>query len=154
MTIHTSNPESESLLTLLVHTTKDFSSTVADTVAGQGLTLDEWMVLDAIHRHHGSSMSLISGASGCTGASLTRTVDKLVSNALAYREASRTDRRKVEVFLSDRGRETHRAVTEHVSGLEAGVEKLLADSGIDRAGLTSLLQNLRAVTPPVHLPVQ
>lgn len=141
----TSGGESESVLTILVHTTKVFSALVAECVITQGFTLDEWMVLDAIERHHGSSMSRISAASGCSGASLTRTVDKLVTNALVYREASQTDRRKVEVFISNRGRDVHRDIQEHLYSLERSVEELIKNSGIDRSSLVGLVKDLQHV---------
>lgn len=135
----------ESLVTVFVHTTKIFSAMVADYVSQQGFTLDEWMVLDSIERHNGSSMSQISTASGCSGASLTRAVDKLVTHSLVYREASRIDRRKVEVFISDRGKAAHRGIQDHLAVLDRSVEELIRDSGINRSALVELLGALRTV---------
>ncbi|MGP6175276.1 MarR family winged helix-turn-helix transcriptional regulator [Corynebacterium sp. A21] len=142
----TSSPGSESLVTVLVHTTKVFSAMVAECVSRQGFTLDEWMVLDSIEHNNGSSMSQISAASGCSGASLTRAVDKLVTNSLVYREASQTDRRKVEVFISEQGKAAHRSIQNHLGTLELSVEELIGSSDINRSALIELLGAFQTVT--------
>jgi MarR family transcriptional regulator, organic hydroperoxide resistance regulator len=134
-----------SLVTVLVHTTKNLSAVVAEVVGEHGFTLDEWMVLDAIRRNDGSSMSQISRASGCSGASLTRAVDKLVTGSLVYREASRVDRRKVEVFIGDRGRAAHRELRACLGDLEDTIEKMTSASGISRETLVELCGALREI---------
>lgn len=116
---------------------------VAEVVGEHGLSLDEWMVLDAILRNDGSAMSRISAVSGCSGASLTRAVDKLVTGSLVYREASQVDRRKVEVFISDRGRAMHRELQAHLGELDERVEKATSASGISREALVELCGALR-----------
>ncbi|MCS5480845.1 MarR family transcriptional regulator [Corynebacterium sp. YIM 101645] len=128
-----------------MHTTKNLSAMVADVVAEHGFTLDEWMVLDAIRRNDGSAMSQISTASGCAGASLTRAVDKLVTGSLVYREASQVDRRKVEVFISDRGRDAHQELREQLRDLDERVEKMTSVSGISREALVELCGALRGI---------
>lgn len=133
-------------LTVLVQSTKVLSALVAGCVADEGLTLDEWLVLDTIHSRDGQSMSQISEVSGCSGASLTRTVDRLVSNSQVYREVSRTDRRKVEVFVADRGRETHARARQQLAGLERIVGTMTDDAGIDRAALADLFSRLKGLS--------
>lgn len=118
---------------------------VSEVVGEYGFTLDEWMVLDAIRRNDGSAMSQISAASGCSGASLTRAVDKLVTGSLVYREASQVDRRKVEVFISDRGRDAHRELRGHLRDLDEQVEKMTSASGISREALVELCGVLRRI---------
>lgn len=132
-----------SLVTVIVHTTKNLSAMVAAVVGEHGFTLDEWLVLDAIRRNQGSAMSQISAASGCAGASLTRAVDKLVAGSLVYREASQVDRRKVEVFISDRGRDMHQQLREQLRNLDERVGKMASASGISREALTELCGALR-----------
>lgn len=149
----TSGETGESLITVLVHTTKKFSSVVAECLAEQNLTLDEWMVLDTIARNNGASMSLISSASGCAGASLTRTVDKLVMNALVYREASASDRRKVEVFISQRGKDTRQSIQAHLQQLEGAVASLVEEAGVPASSLTHILMELREMTLASFTPV-
>lgn len=144
----TPSGEDVALVTVLAHTTKVFSAQAAEILGKQGFTLDEWMVLDTIQHSDGSSMSQISAATGCSGASLTRTVDKLVTGALAYREASQVDRRKVEVFLSNRGAEVHRQLSNHLLHLESSVDNLISHSGLDRE---ALVRFLRALHNPDHL---
>lgn len=132
----------ESLLTLIVHTTKKMGAAVADTVGQKGLTLDEWMVLDAIHRHDGVAMTQVSAASGCQGATLTRAVDKLVNNALVYREASPLDRRKVIVFISELGRMKHAEVAAKLAGLEGSAAQVLEEVGLSLQEFAVLMRGL------------
>lgn len=134
-----STGDNESLITLIVHNTKLFNAMVTDLVAGQGFTLDEWMVLDALHRNDGVAMTQISARTGCYGATLTRAVDKLVAGSLVYREASPTDRRKVVVFISDRGREVHEKVRAALTGVEESASQALATAGLSRQAFAELV---------------
>lgn len=137
--------QSDSALTVLVHTSKTLGAQVADCVARRGFTLEEWMVLDAVERNSGCSMSEISAASGCHGASLTRTVDKLVMNSCVYRKVSQADRRKVEVFISDHGRAVHGSLREELRELEESLGDVLAEMGIGRSTLLELCDRLRGL---------
>lgn len=140
--------ENGSLVTLLVQTTKEFSASVADVVSRQGHTLDEWMVLHAVANENGSSVSQISVASGCHGATLTRVVDKLVANGLVYREASQVDRRKVVVFIADHGRRVHSAIDSQLRQLQDSVAEVLEQAGLSAVQFTELLTALQKLPAP------
>lgn len=136
---------SDSALMVLVHTSKILSIELANRVNKHGFTLDEWLVLDAIKRFNGGAMSEISAASSCYGASLTRTVDKLVSNSYVYREASRTDRRKVEVYLAQRGLDVHDRIREDLRPLDSQIDDVLDASGYTELDLIGLLAQIQQV---------
>lgn len=128
-----------SLVTLFLKTTKIFTTAVSETLGAQGFSVDEWMVLNVIRFTDGGSMTDIARESACQGASLTRAVDKLVSASLVYREVSPSDRRKVVVFISDRGRERHRELERQLSAVNDRVLGLLGERGLSRVGVTSLM---------------
>lgn len=132
----------ESLLTLIVHTTKKMGAVVAEAVGQKGLTLDEWMVLDAIRHNDGVAMAQVSAAAGCQGATLTRAVDKLVNNALVYREASPLDRRKVIVFISELGKMNHAEVAAKLAGLEESAAQVLERAGLSPQEFAALMRGL------------
>lgn len=85
----------------------------------EGLTVDQWSVLDFVARSsEPTAMSVIVEAVGLTGPSLTRAVDKLVTSALMFREVDAGDRRRVLVNLSKRGFEIHAKLSPQVEALE------------------------------------
>jgi DNA-binding MarR family transcriptional regulator len=84
----------------------------ADVLAHAGCTVDEWLVLDALRRRPGATMSELRAATVTDKATLGRRVDALVTRALVYREVDAFDRRVVRVHLSSRGRDV-------LSGLDA-----------------------------------
>ncbi|WP_052054015.1 MarR family winged helix-turn-helix transcriptional regulator [Corynebacterium freneyi] len=139
--------QSDSVLTLLVHTSKVLSQLASERVGEFGFSLDEWMVLDAIAKRSGSSMTRISEATGCYGASLTRAVDKLVTSACVYREVSQADRRRVEVFLADAGREKHAEISAALTDLESFLDQVLHTAEIERTVLLGIFNDMRRINP-------
>ena len=77
----------------------------ADVLAHAGCTVDEWLVLDALARRPGATMSELRAATVTDKATLGRRVDALVTRALAFREVDTFDRRVIRVHLSSRGRD-------------------------------------------------
>lgn len=136
------NSSSAILVTSLLQTTKDFSSSVSDIIAPHGYSVDEWLALRAIQHDDGCSVSQISDASGCTGAALTRAVDKLVANGLVYREVSQIDRRKVVVFITDAGRDVADAIHRRIFDVESSIQDALSNAGLSAEAFTSLLDAL------------
>lgn len=79
-------------------------------VLGRGLldaevsSIDGWRVLGALRGGEGLTMSDISSAMSIPPPSLTRLVDKLVDNGLVLRRVDATDRRRILIYLSARGK--------------------------------------------------
>ncbi|MGB3697626.1 MAG: MarR family transcriptional regulator [Gordonia sp. (in: high G+C Gram-positive bacteria)] len=107
------------------------TAAVAALGARLDLSVDEWLILDALHRADGVSMSEVSARTLASGASLTRAVDRLVSRSLVYRSPSATDRRKVVVRISDLGRDLHARMAAEVAGLETALRSGLPSDGVD-----------------------
>ncbi len=141
-------PSNGILVRAFVQTTKEFSSSVSDITSTYGYSVDEWLVLSAIQHNDGSSVSQISDASGCTGAALTRAVDKLVSNGLVHREVSQIDRRKVVVFITEDGLEVHEAINSRILKLEDSIQHELLNAGLSYQTFTGLLEALGSLTSP------
>lgn len=101
-----------------------------------GLTVEQWRVMCCLSDVDGQSMSSVAEFAAVPTATLTRIVDKLVENALVYRQVDKSDRRRVMIFLSVRGvllqreveakvRCEERRIAGHV-GPEEDAEQLLA----------------------------
>lgn len=117
-------------------------SAVSAVGATHQLTADEWLILDALHSHDGLPMSEISALTPPSGASLTRAVDRLVSRSLVYRTPSLTDRRKVEVRISDLGRDLHAAMTADLADLTAELDTAMAKAALDPVAFAAVLNRL------------
>ena len=83
-----------------------------------GLAADHWLVLQALRDEDALTMTELADRTGTNSATLTRVVDKLISNALAYREIDGGDRRKIRVYLSTRGKSFHRKMAGNVAAYE------------------------------------
>ncbi|WP_410658208.1 MarR family winged helix-turn-helix transcriptional regulator [Amycolatopsis sp. lyj-112] len=108
-----------SLTGSLTRAARSVAARADQVLAKEGLTLDQWLVLDALSGKGGLSMADLADRTLTTGPTLTRVVDKLVTTAQAYREVDVADRRRVLVHLSARGRTTHRRVASKVADVEA-----------------------------------
>lgn len=104
------------------------SSAVAAVLRREDVSLEQWRVLEELHRLGGLPMSAIAGSIMVPGPTCTRLVDKLASEALVYRSSDGGDRRRVLVRISDRGRRLHERLAPLVADAEArAMSALLPD---------------------------
>ncbi len=83
------------------------SAVIEREVAGEDLTLDDWLVLEALGASPGLTMAELRAQTLTAAPTLTRVVDRLVARAAVFREVDADDRRKVRVNLSKRGAALH-----------------------------------------------
>jgi MarR family transcriptional regulator, organic hydroperoxide resistance regulator len=74
------------------------------SLATEGVPVEQWRILKVLSDGNGRSMSDLAELVLLNHATLTKTIDSMVSNALVYRSWDPEDRRKVLMFCSDRGR--------------------------------------------------
>lgn len=115
------------LVRTLTRAARRVTAKVEPVLKSAGLTLDQWLVIDALAAARGSTMTELAAATLVTGPTLTRVTDRLVLTAVAYREVDPADRRRVRVYLSSRGRATHRKVTAKLADLEQTLVADIAD---------------------------
>lgn len=126
---------------LLGRVARQVSRRVEAALAADGLTVDQWRVLDLLADAAGHTMSGIAADLAVPGPTLTKLVDRLVDTATVYRLADVRDRRRVLVFLSDVGRATHERLAPLVHAVETDVLTVL---GADAPALLALLDRLAA----------
>ncbi|GAY14261.1 MarR family winged helix-turn-helix transcriptional regulator [Mycobacterium sp. shizuoka-1] len=100
-------------------------------------TVEGWRVLGALRTGDGFTMSDISAAMSIPPPTLTRIVDKLVDGGLVLRRVDATDRRRVLVHLSARGKAKVRKLTKQESGLKAAL--------VDELGEENAVQFIRTL---------
>jgi DNA-binding MarR family transcriptional regulator len=91
---------------------------VEHMLRADGITLEQWLVMEALAEHHALTMAGLATQTMATGPTLTRVVDRLVSTAAAYREVDAHDRRRVRVYLSSRGQRLYRKIAPKVREVE------------------------------------
>ena len=105
---------------------------LAALLADQGATVEEWRATKLLIDGLGHPMSEVADAVLLPPATVTRLVDRLVADNYAYRRADEWDRRRILVFMTDRGRKRHRVLAklaeqherELTSALDSEAEEL------------------------------
>ncbi|WP_337822515.1 MarR family winged helix-turn-helix transcriptional regulator [Amycolatopsis sp. A1MSW2902] len=116
-----------SLIRALTRTARAVTLRIEPLLKQEGLSLDGWLVLDALAAGDGLTMTELAGRTLVTGPTLTRVVDRLVTTAAAYREVDAEDRRRVRVYLAPRGRSAHQRATARLAEVE---RELDPDGGV------------------------
>lgn len=122
-------PSHQPLSRILGQVERQIARAVEGAVGGDGLTVDQWRVLDILADGEGHPMSEIAGTIVVPGPTLTKIVDKLVDAALVYRLVDDRDRRRVLAFLSDKGRSLHAVLAPKVADTETSAISVLGDEG-------------------------
>jgi MarR family transcriptional regulator, organic hydroperoxide resistance regulator len=109
-------------------------------------SLEGWRVLGALRSGDGYTMSDIATAMGIPAPSLTRIVDKLVDGGFVLRRVDATDRRRVLVYLSVRGKTKVRRLARQ----EASVKAMLAEEFGEDTALHLIRTLARVGELPTH----
>jgi DNA-binding MarR family transcriptional regulator len=113
------------------------------TMSGaSGLPIEQCRILDLLHERDGCPMSELAQHALVEAPTLTKIVDRMVADALVYRAPDIRDRRRVMIFLSDKGR----ACFEALRPLFQARERRLARR-LGKAGLADLRRLLRTLAP-------
>jgi DNA-binding MarR family transcriptional regulator len=106
----------------------------------EGSTVEQWRVLMLLADGASHPMSELAEFALLPPPTLTRLVDRMVADNLAYRKADPRDRRRVLVHITPRGRALQRRLTERIETSQAA---LLAEADPDDvAQLAALLTDL------------
>lgn len=110
-------------------------------------TLEEWRVLKILSDGHGHIMTEIADFAMLPAPTLTKLMDRMVSDSLVYRRADERDRRRVLAYLAEPGRARYERVSELLSSAEAGLAASLSDDGELSRWLSRLTDILTAPAP-------
>jgi DNA-binding MarR family transcriptional regulator len=108
----------------------------------EGSTVEEWRTLVLLADGTSHPMSEIAEFALLPAPTLTRLIDRMVADNLAYRKPDPRDRRRVLVHITPRGRALHRKLAGRI---EESYAKILAEADpADVAHLAALLTELAA----------
>jgi MarR family transcriptional regulator, organic hydroperoxide resistance regulator len=106
-------PISEHIAYLLAQANRQVQKQLDDEFRAEGVPVEQWRILTLLTENNGRSMSDLTQAALLNHPTLTKMIDRMVSDVLVYRRADPTDGRRVRIFISERGR----AVNERLNRL-------------------------------------
>ena len=109
------------------------------------LAVEQWRILEILHERGGRSMSDLAQLAFVELPTLSKMIDRMVGDALVYRSPDAEDRRRVLIFLSDRGRACLEALLPTIKAEERAMAKRLGKTGL--AALKRLSDDLGSVAP-------
>lgn len=131
------------LLLPLVRLTQLAEAAIERVLVDASLKIEDWRVLDELAGRRTVPMSDLSQATLITGPTLTRTVDRLVSQGIIYRTTDTHDRRRVLVALTPRGRTLRNRLADAVADAE---RTAFESCGLDIAQLRELVGATASLT--------
>jgi DNA-binding MarR family transcriptional regulator len=106
----------------------------------EGCSVEEWRALVLLADGVSHSMSEVADSALLPAPTLTRLIDRMVADNLAYRTADPRDRRRVLVHITPRGRALQKRLAERIESSQGAI---LAEADPDDvAQLAALLSDL------------
>lgn len=106
-------------------------------------SIEGWRVLGALRSGDGFTMSDISSAMAIPPPTLTRLVDRLVDAGFVLRRIDATDRRRVLIYLSARGKTKVRRLAKREAHLKAAlIDELGEDTAVQLIGTLARIGEL------------
>jgi MarR family transcriptional regulator, organic hydroperoxide resistance regulator len=133
-------PITEHLVYLLAQANREINRQLDARFRPEGVPVEQWRILKVLSDGEGHSMGELAEAVLLNHPTLTKMVDRMVSDSLVYRVQDAEDRRKVLMFSSDRGKE----LTQRLNSLAQRQESHIAESYGSKATaeLKRLLESL------------
>jgi DNA-binding MarR family transcriptional regulator len=98
------SPITEHLAYLLAQANREINRQLELRLSKEGVPVEQWRILKVLSDGDGHSMGELAGAVLLNHPTLTKMIDRMVSDTLVYRVQDPNDRRKVLMFISDRGK--------------------------------------------------
>ena len=142
-------PTARPLGLVLAATSKAVSRAVDDALRDAGGSLPIWLVLANLTGDRWPSQLELARSVGIEGATLTRHLDGMERAGLVERRRDGSDRRAVNVQLTDSGRELHQRLLQAVIAFNRELHAGLGDEEADRfrATLEKLRENVAKAGP-------
>lgn len=138
-----------SLAYLLSKAERGVNRGLAAALAAEDVTVEQWRILRALAGGRGHSMGDLAEAVLMPHPTLTKAIDRLVERTLVHRGHDPADRRRVVVFLAERGAGLLRRVEDGVAGHRRVIE---AAYGVERTErlMHDLVGLIRALEEPAR----
>ncbi len=112
---------------------------LAQSVATEGVSEEQWRILQVLSDEQGRSMGELAAQVLMNHPALTKSIDRLVGRKLVQRAADAMDSRKVRVYVSDLGLEMVGRLKKSVDAHHGAVEGAMGPRKVEQ--LKRLLKN-------------
>nr|WP_205502335.1 MULTISPECIES: MarR family transcriptional regulator [unclassified Rhodopseudomonas] len=125
---------------MLAQANREINRQLEARLRSEGVPVEQWRILKVLSDGKGHSMGELAEAVLLNHPTLTKMIDRMVSDSLVYRVQDPEDRRKVLMYTSDRGK----ALTQRLNALALSQEAHIAENYGDKATaeLKRLLESL------------
>jgi MarR family transcriptional regulator, organic hydroperoxide resistance regulator len=118
------SPITEHLAYLLAQANREINRQLESLLSKEGVPVEQWRILKVLSDGNGHSMGELAEAVLLNHPTLTKMIDRMISDALVYRLQDPTDRRKVLMFVSDRGK----ALCKRLNSLAVSQEEYILEN--------------------------
>ena len=134
------SPITEHLAYLLAQANREINRQLETRLRKEGVPVEQWRILKILSDGNGYSMGELADAVLLNHPTLTKMIDRMVSDAVVYRVQDPKDRRKVLMFISDRGK----VLCKRLNSLAVSQEEHIVESygGKSTHELKRLLESL------------
>lgn len=129
-------PITEHLVYLLAQANREINRQLATRLSKEGVPVEQWRILKILSDGDGHSMGELAEAVLLNHPTLTKMIDRMVSDTLVYRAQDPKDRRKVLMFITGGGK----VLCKRLNSLVVRQEEQVVESYGDKA--TSELKRL------------
>jgi DNA-binding MarR family transcriptional regulator len=133
-------PLTEHLAYLLAQANREINRQLEMRLSTEGVPVEQWRILKVLSDGQGHSMGELAEAVLLNHPTLTKMVDRMISDSLVYRRQDAEDRRKVLMFISDRGKALCKRLNSLAASQEAHILQNYGDKPTNE--LKRLLENL------------
>jgi len=125
---------------LLAQANREINRQLEARLRKEGVPVEQWRILTILSDGKGHSMGDLADAVLLNHPTLTKMIDRMVSDALVYRAQDPNDRRRVLMFLSDRGKALAKRLSSLARRQEAHIIQNYGDKSTSE--LKRLLESL------------
>lgn len=120
------------LITSLIKKSTEITESIGSVLKEDKLTIQQFNVLRILRGRKGKVASLLDVSKDMihSNSNTTRVIDKLVTKSLVSREQCPTDRRQIELSITDEGLLLLKTLDKKVEEAESNITKNLKDSEI------------------------
>lgn len=133
-------PITAHLAYLLAQANREINRQLETRLSKESVPVEQWRILKVLSDGNGHSMGELADAVLLNHPTLTKMIDRMVSDALVYRVQDPGDRRKVLMFSSDRGKVLCQRLNSLVISQEAHIAENYGNKSTNE--LKRLLENL------------
>lgn len=140
LTVTPPDQQTYELAHLIAGINRRLEAEIEERLRPEGVPIEQFRILRALSVRDGQAMGELAEAVLVDSPTLTKIIDRMVSSALVYRAPEPKDRRKVLIFLANKGKTLHVRLAGLVEAPDNGLIGRLDNT--EAEVLTSLLTQM------------